>query len=133
MAIIVSAEHNTRIAPIGPDGLTRDGAVKVRTVDILDIQPNTETSQDADEPIPAIVGDRGTITIPSEVRRRLQLRSGSPILIEVSGESLVIKPAEITPRRTEPSPTLEAILAGVTAENRHTEFETGDAVGREAL
>ena len=133
MAILKGAGHNTRVAPIGPDGLTLDGAEKVPTADILDVRRHDETAKGLAGPIPGIVGDRGTVTMPTGVRRRLHLRPGSPVLIEVRDEVIVITPAEITPRRNETSPSLEAILAGVTAENRHDEFDTGDSVGMELL
>lgn len=66
----------------------------------------------------------GTFTIPSEARRRLGLRAGSPILIEIVDDAIVIRPAEIVPLHSGTGPTLEAILAGVTPENRHSEFDT---------
>jgi hypothetical protein len=37
-AIVVMAQDNTRIASIGPDGLTLDGGEKVPTADIHDVR-----------------------------------------------------------------------------------------------
>jgi len=33
---------------------------------------------------------------------------------------------------SEPSPTLEELVAGITEENRHAEVDTGPAIGNEA-
>jgi hypothetical protein len=67
-AILVSKRENTRIAPIGPDGLTMDGSEKVPTSDLVDVQPVIELPRFPEGPIPGIMGDRGTVTIPSEIR-----------------------------------------------------------------
>ncbi len=40
-----------------------------------------------------IVGERGQITIPKEVRERLGIRPKSPVVIEVKDDGLVIRPA----------------------------------------
>jgi len=132
-AILVSKRHNTRVAPIGPDGLTTDGGEKVPTADVLDIQPTVEPESNPEGAVPGIMGERGTVTIPSEIRRRLRLQAGSPIRIAVLGEVILIEPAEIRPRASAPSPTLDSLLAGVTPENIHTEVAFGPPVGGELL
>ena len=38
-AILRQGTKNSRVAPIGPDGLTMDGGKKVPTSDLLDVQP----------------------------------------------------------------------------------------------
>ncbi len=39
----------------------------------------------------AIVDERGRITIPSEIRRRLGLKPGTELIVEIVGESIVLK------------------------------------------
>ena len=128
-AILVRARDNTRVAPIGPDGLTLDGSEKVPTSDLVDVQPVADSRPVDDLPIPGVMSERGAITIPSEYRRRLRLRAGSPVLIEIRGDSILIQPAEVRPRS---AASLDELLSRVTSENIHTETSTGDAVGREA-
>jgi antitoxin MazE len=132
-AILVSKKENTRIAPIGDDGLTMDGSEKVPTSDLLDIQPVVESGPVTEIlMIPGVMGDRGTITIPSEIRRYLRLQAGSPVLIEVKGDGILIHPAEIRPRNAPGPRSLDELLAGVTPENLHEEISTGDPTGRES-
>ena len=128
-ALIKRGRDHTRVAVIGPDGRTLDEGKLVLTSDILDIQPvGTPTATPAG-PMPGIVGNHGTITIPSGIRRRLRLQPGSPCLIEERGDEIVIRPATLVPRRREPGPALDALLAGVTAENIHAEVPMGGPVG----
>jgi AbrB family looped-hinge helix DNA binding protein len=131
-AVLREGRIHTRIADIGPDGLTSDRNRKVATSDVLDLQPVDNSSLLPGGPIPGIVGERGTITIPAEMRRRKGLQPGSPFLVEERGDEIVIRPADIVPRRSDPRPTLDGLLAGVTAENIHHEVPTGAALGGEA-
>jgi antitoxin MazE len=130
-AILVSKRENTRIAPIGADGLTMDGSEKVPTSELVDVQPVIEASPETDAPIPGVMGDRGTVTIPSEIRRRLRLQAGSPVLIEIRGDEIRIQPAEIRPRGVGATESLDDLVARITPENRHEEISTGPARGRE--
>ncbi len=43
-------------------------------------------------PVKVVVDERGRITIPSEVRRKLKLRKGAELVIEVEGDFIVLKP-----------------------------------------
>lgn len=43
-------------------------------------------------PIKVVVDERGRITIPSEVRRKLRLKKGAELVVEVEGTSIVLKP-----------------------------------------
>ena len=131
-AILKEGAKHTRVARIGDDGLTSDENLKVPTADVLDIQPVAVSSSVPGGPMPGVVGERGTITIPSDLRRRYRLGPGSPILIEERGDEIVIRPAEIVPRQRETQPTLDGLLAAVTSENIHGEVSTGPAVGGEA-
>ena len=131
-AILKRGQKTTRVASIAADGLTSNDGRTVPTVDILDIQTVETSSSIPTGPVRGVMGERGTVTSPSDMRRRHRLQPGSPILIEERGDEIVIQPAEIVPRRSDPRPTLEGLLAGVTAENIHGEVSTGPAVGREA-
>ncbi|MSN24862.1 MAG: AbrB/MazE/SpoVT family DNA-binding domain-containing protein [Geobacter sp.] len=65
------------------------------------------------------------LRIPSAFAKKTRIHSGSRVdLSEVKGKLVItlIEPEE---------PTLDMLLAGVTAENLHHETETGDAVGNE--
>ena len=130
-AILKPGPLNTSVARIGPDGLTTDERDKVSTTEVVDIRPVTASPPVPVGPVAGVVGDRGTVTLPADLRRYLRLQPGSPILIEERGGEIVIRPADIVPRRSGADPTLDALLAGVTAENRHDEVPTGPAIGRE--
>ena len=43
-------------------------------------------------PIKVVVDERGRITIPSEIRRRLKLRRGMELVVEVKDDFIVLKP-----------------------------------------
>ncbi len=45
------------------------------------------------------IDDRGRVLIPAEVRRRLRLRPGQRLRLEVSGTSVVLTPVVPKPRR----------------------------------
>ena len=65
------------------------------------------------------------LRIPSTFAKKSKIQPGSRVdLSEVKGKLV------ITPLETE-VPTLEMLLAGVTADNLHHEVITGDAVGNE--
>jgi antitoxin MazE len=65
------------------------------------------------------------LRIPSTFAKKSKIQPGSRVdLSEVKGKLV------ITPLETE-GPTLEMLLAGVTADNLHHEVTTGDAVGNE--
>ena len=132
-AIVREGRANSRVALIGPDGLTLDGGVKVPTSDLVDcIRPVDDLPSIEEAAVPGVVGDRGTITIPSDFRRALRLRPGSPVLIEMRGDEIRIQPAEIKPRGAGATASLDDLVARITPENRHEEISTGPARGREA-
>ena len=65
------------------------------------------------------------LRIPSTFAKKSKIQPGSRVdLSEINGKLL------ITPLEAE-VPTLEMLLAGVTAENLHHEAVTGNAVGNE--
>jgi antitoxin MazE len=130
--ILQSTRVNTRIAAFGPDGLSIDGSEKVSTTDLLDVRSVDDSKTAMSPPIAGVMGEPGTITIPAEIRHRLCLKAGSPVLIEDDGDKIVIQPAEIRPRSAVARKSLAELLADVTPENLHGEISTGDAVGDEA-
>ncbi len=131
MAILIMKRDHARVARIGKDGLTEDGAKLVPVSDVLDIQPIERPRADPDAPIDAEVGAKGVLTIPVAQRRRYGMQDGSRVLIEPRPDGLFIRPAEVRPRPVGPIPNLEDFLDGVTVENLHAEVDTGPAVGRE--
>ena len=45
----------------------------------------------------AQLSSRGTITLPAAVRRRLGLREGDVLTVRISGRSIMLSPAVVTP------------------------------------
>jgi antitoxin component of MazEF toxin-antitoxin module len=130
-AIIKRGSKRTRVAPIRADGLTDNGAVVVPNARILDLRPTEEPTAPSG-PRSGIVGERGVIVLPADLRRRCALEAGSPYLIEERDEGILIQPAEIRPRRVGPEVTLSALLEDITPQSLHPEVDTGPSVGREA-
>jgi AbrB family looped-hinge helix DNA binding protein len=131
-AVLRKGRNHTRIASIGPDYLTLDGSEKVTSSDVLDLQPAVAPTATSEFSHPAVVGERGAITIPSATRRRYRLQAGSPVLIEERDEGILIRPAEIVPRRVGQEMTLSELLKDITPESLHPEVDTGPSVGRES-
>jgi len=105
--VIKKGLDRTRIAAIGPDGLTSDDSEKIPTSELHDFMQVLTPAASPSGPVAGIIGERGTITIPSDIRRRLRLQPGSPYLIEERGDEIVIQPASITPRRAESGSMVE--------------------------
>lgn len=132
-AILAQFETKTRIASIRADGLTDDDGVLVNARYVYDVQSVEEPGGALVTSQPGQVGERGTIVIPTPLRRRYQLGPGSPVLIEPHESGILIRPAEIVPRHLSPprAESLDDLLAKVTPENLHGEVETGAAQGDE--
>ncbi len=71
-------------------------------------------------------GNSLAVRIPRSVAQDSNLSSGNAVDVAVQDGHIVIVPA----RR--PRLRLDELLKGVTAQNRHSELESGAAVGREA-
>lgn len=71
-------------------------------------------------------GNSLAVRIPKSIAEQAGLDENAPIDISLTSRTLLIK------RASEGDLTLDALLAGITVENRHTEWETGLAVGKEA-
>ena len=70
-------------------------------------------------------GNSLALRIPKTFAHDAQLENDSMVEMSLVDGQIVIKP--VTERRW----TLEELLAGVTKSNRHTEIDTGDAIGNE--
>ena len=66
------------------------------------------------------------LRIPSVFAKNARIQPGSRVDVSELDGKLVVTLLEAD------EPTLEMLLAGVTAENIHHEFPTGNAVGNEA-
>ena len=47
----------------------------------------------------AIVGERGQITLPKKYRDKLGIKAKSPILIDITSDGIVVKPATLIESR----------------------------------
>lgn len=70
-------------------------------------------------------GNSLAIRIPKSVAEQAHVTEGIAIDFSVEGNSIIITPQK---RRKY---TLDELLEGMTPENFHSEFETGNAVGNE--
>ncbi len=50
--------------------------------------------------ITGVVGERGQITIPKEIRKRLGIKPKSPVVMEVTPQGLLIHPTVTVPLRS---------------------------------
>lgn len=71
-------------------------------------------------------GNSLALRIPKALAEQLGLDQGSLVRLDVEEGALSVQP--VAPARY----MLEALLEGVTDENRHGEIGTGDALGEEA-
>ena len=69
-------------------------------------------------------GDQLAVCIPAKFASETWLSENSQIEMSLDTGKLVISPVS-------EKPTLEELLAGITPENLHGEWETGPDVGRE--
>ena len=63
------------------------------------------------------------VRIPRPLAERAGITEGTPIVLEIAEDAIVIRRKRYS---------LEALLAQVTPENLHGEVDTGHPVGREA-
>jgi antitoxin MazE len=71
-------------------------------------------------------GNSLAVRIPKPLADEIGLKDNSPVQLSLHDRQLVIVPV------LKPALNLEALLAQVTDDNRHTEVLTGPAVGGEA-
>lgn len=72
-------------------------------------------------------GNSLAIRIPKSFAKETNIEQGSIIDLSTIKGQLIAKPIK------EDEYSLDELLAGVTKENLHTEFDIGDAVGRETI
>lgn len=71
-------------------------------------------------------GNSAAVRIPQHLLEQSGLRLKDEVEIEVEDRTLMIRPA-----RTQPSYSLDALLEGITEENRHEETDWGETEGGE--
>lgn len=71
-------------------------------------------------------GNSASVRIPAAILAAARLRIDDPVEVREENGRIVIEPAR------EQDFDLDALLAGVTADNLHDAIDTGDAVGNEA-
>lgn len=71
-------------------------------------------------------GNSASVRIPAAVMDAAQLHLDQPVDVRVEGGRIVIEP--LRPARYD----VDALVAGITDENRHDPVEMGKPVGREA-
>ena len=121
-AVIVQSRDHTRVARIRADG-TADVHTEelVLTSDVIEIKPThvVPTAQ------------RGTVTLPAEVRRNLEIEEETPLQIIEEDGWFSVRPLNRL-RAASPEVELNELLSRITPENLHGEVSAGDAAGREA-
>ncbi len=70
-------------------------------------------------------GNSAAVRIPASVLEAAQVRLDQPVDVREEGGRIVIEP--LRPTRYD----IEALVAGITDENRHKPVETGKPAGRE--
>lgn len=71
-------------------------------------------------------GNSASVRIPAAVMAAARLSLDQAVEVREEGGRVVIEPVRA------PEYTLDALLAGITDDNRHEAVETGRAMGREA-
>lgn len=66
-----------------------------------------------------------SLTIPADMASAAGLTEGGRVTVRWENGTLTARPV---PR---PRPTIDELVAGITAENMHGEWDTGPAVGNE--
>jgi antitoxin MazE len=72
-------------------------------------------------------GNSASVRIPAAVMEAAQLSLDETVDVREEGGRIVIEP--VRPKEFD----LDQLLAGITAENQHTEIDTGAPMGKEAL
>lgn len=70
-------------------------------------------------------GNSLALRIPKSFAKQIKIAQGSYVDLSAVEGKLVVKPLE------EQEYSLEQLLAGITEQNIHAEFTTGNAVGKE--
>ena len=76
--------------------------------------------------ITGIVGERGQITIPKDIRKRLGIEPKAPVAMEITPEGLLIHPTVTVPVRS----FSDEFVKEITAEDRLKPGEKKKIVGK---
>ena len=71
-------------------------------------------------------GNSLAVRIPKAFAEEVGLTDDTSIEMRLHKGGLLIEPSSVW------NPTLDELIDGITTENRHDEFDTGPAVGKEA-
>jgi antitoxin MazE len=77
-------------------------------------------------------GQRRVVVLPADLCRRLSISEGTPLRLVEHESHFEVIPMRLVPATESTSYALDVLLAGVTPENVHAEFDTGPAVGQES-
>ena len=120
-AVIQRDREHSRVVSRREDGTAPGAGELVRTADLFDIKPT--------QVVPT--GQRGTLTLPQEMRRDLGIEEGTPLEIVQENGWLSIRPLSRISTGG-PSAELTDLVDRITPENSHGEVSTGAAVGQES-
>ena len=70
-------------------------------------------------------GNSLAVRIPKPIATAAKLKTGDDLELDVEG------PGRVRIRKSKPKPTLEELVSRITPENRHSETEWGEPVGKE--
>jgi antitoxin component of MazEF toxin-antitoxin module len=122
-----AAKHgeHARVAVAGPD---RDETERAATEELVTSDDVVDVRHIHD----VMTGQRRVVVLPAELCRRLGISEGTPLRLVEHESHFEVIPMRLVPATEASSHALESLLAGVTPENLHGEFDTGPAVGRES-
>ncbi len=121
-AITVMGDKHGRDAQIRPD----ETAVTETELHKSEVVVDTRRVHDV------MIGQRRVVVLPADLCRRLGISEGTPLRLVEHGSHFEVIPMRLVPAAEVTSDTLESLVAGVTPENLHGEFDTGPPVGQEA-
>jgi antitoxin component of MazEF toxin-antitoxin module len=95
--------------------------------DVSSIDPNAPLAR------VILTGQRGTITLPSDLRKRLQIEENTPLQIQEEPGGFSVRVMRLVPTSVGAGAvSLDDLLTDVTPDNLHKEADMGPAIGREA-
>jgi antitoxin MazE len=107
--------------------LRADGTADARTEELVPTSHVIEIKTTYVVP----TGQRGTVTLPADLRKSLAIEEDTPLLITEEDGWFAVRPLS-PPAVTVAVARLEELMDRATPENLHGEVSTGEAVGRES-
>ena len=121
-AIVQISDKRTRVGDIERDGTTLPATEElVDSGDVVDVRRIQNIT----------TGQRRVVVLPADLCRRLGISEGTPLRLVEHESHFEVIPMRLVPATEVGSETLESLVAGVTPENLHGEFDTGPPVGQE--